>query len=99
MIISPTSANDPYMSGMPISINVEATDDLELHEIVISVVRAHDSEEVYVKYDHSHGTSYAYQVDTMFTTTVHSDFTITATVSDHEGEETVATETFHMHPM
>lgn len=98
-IISPSAANNPYMSGMPINIHVEVTDDVELHDIVVTVVREHDSAEVYSKYGHSHSTTYSLEEDTMFTTTMHSDFTVTATASDHEGEETVATATFHMHPM
>ncbi|MCF8275765.1 MAG: hypothetical protein K9J17_03440 [Flavobacteriales bacterium] len=98
-IISPSATNNPYMSGMPITIHVEATDDVGLHEIVVTVVREHDSVEVYSHYDHSHEASYSFEVDTMFTTTTHSDFTLTVTASDHEEEETVATETFHMHPM
>jgi hypothetical protein len=98
-IISPTASNNPYMSGMPINIHVEVSDDIELHEVVVTVVREHDSAEVYSNYGHSHSTTYSVEEDTVFTTTMHSDFTVTATASDHEGEETVATATFHMHPM
>ena len=99
IMMSPLATNNPYMSGMPIRLQLEARDDLELHEIVISVVREHDSKEVYLKYGHSHGSVYSLLVDTMFDTSVHSDFTFKAIVSDHEGEETIATERFHMHPM
>ena len=98
IMMSPLAENNPYMSGMPIRLQLEARDDLELHEIAISVVREHDSKEVYLKHGHSHGSVYSLLVDTMFDTSVHSDFTFKAIVSDHEGEETVATETFHIHP-
>ncbi|HAP69963.1 MAG TPA: hypothetical protein DCR04_09615 [Flavobacteriales bacterium] len=99
IMMSPLATKNPYISGMPIRLRLEARDDFELHEIVISVVREHDSKEVYLKYGHSHGSVFSLLVDTMFTTSVNSDFTFKAIVSDHEGEETVATETFHMHPM
>ena len=99
IMMSPLATNSPYMSGMPIRLQLEARDDLELHEIAISVVREHDSKEVYLKYGHSHGSVYSLLVDTMFDTSVLSDFTFKAIVSDHEGEETIATERFHMHPM
>ena len=66
IMMSPLATNSPYMSGMPIRLQLEARDDLELHEIVISVVREHDSKEVYLKHGHSHGSVYSLLVLLLF---------------------------------
>lgn len=97
-IYSPSAEDSPFVSGEPITIDVGAKDDIDIHEVVVSVVREHDSKEVYLLYGHSHGLTYRYQIDTTFITTTVSDFTIKATVSDHEGGVTVKTETFQMQP-
>lgn len=98
-IIKPTAADNPHMSGMPISIQVEVSDDEQLHDTEISIVRAHDSAEVYHQYTHTHEAQFTISEDTVLTTSMHSDFTITVTAEDHDGEVTTASSTFHMHPM
>lgn len=98
-IMSPLSSGNPYMSGSTIMLHVEATDDDELHEVAVSIVREHDNTEVYHSHAHPDANTYTLHEDTVFTTTEHSNFIITATASDHDGEEVTATETIHMHPM
>jgi len=98
-IISPTAANNPYMSGNSINIHIEFSDDDELHEVSIEVVREHDGAIVYESHPHEHAMSYTFNVDTVLTTPMHSDFTITAIGTDHDNEQTTAIETIHMHPM
>lgn len=98
-ILSPKAENNPYMSGTSMNIQVEFSDDEELHELSIEVVRAHDGAEVFHAHPHSHTKTYTFNVDTVLTTTMHSDFTITATGTDHDDKITTVTETIHMHPM
>lgn len=98
-IMEPSSANNPFMSGQSMHIHVEFRDDEELHDAIVSVVRQYDGTEVFYKYAHTHSKLALVMVDTILTTPMHSDFVITATASDHDGETTTATETIHMHPM
>jgi hypothetical protein len=98
-IISPKAENNPYMSGNSMNINIEFSDDVELHELSVEVVREFDGAVVYHAHPHSHTSSYTFNVDTVLTTTEHSDFTVTAVGSDHDDKITTVTETIHMHPM
>lgn len=98
-IIAPSADNNPHMSGQSIHIHVEFADDEELHEAMVSIVRQHDGTEVYHHHVHEHSTAVTVMEDTVLTTIMHSDFVVTATVTDHDGETTTDTETFHMHPM
>jgi hypothetical protein len=98
-IMGPSSENNPHMNGAPMHIHVEAEDDEELHEVAISIVRVHDGTEVYHSHAHPDKKTYSLHEDTVFTTMMHSDFTVTATASDHNEKSTTVTETIHMHPM
>lgn len=98
-ILKPSASDNPHMSGMPITVHVEVTDDDELHETSISIVRQHDSAEVYHNHGHTHESVYTVMEDTVFTTSMHSDFTVTVMASDHDGEESIVHSTFNMNPM
>lgn len=98
-IISPKASNNPFMSGNSVNIHIEFTDDDELHEMSIEVVREHDGAIVYESHPHQHATAFTFNIDTVLTTAMHSDFTITAIGTDHDDLITTVTETIHMHPM
>ena len=98
-IMEPSVANNPHMSGQSMHIHVEFSDDEELHEAMVSIVRQHDGAEVFHHHIHEHSQTATVMADTVLTTAMHSDFVVTATATDHDGETTTATETIHMHPM
>lgn len=98
-IESPSADNNPYHSGNPIHIHVNYADDDQLHEVTLTIVRDMDTTEVYHFHGHPDAATYTLEVDTMFTTTDHSDFLMTATATDHDDVTTTETATFHMHPM
>lgn len=98
-IVEPSSANNPFISGQSMRIRVDFTDDEELHEMEVSVVRQHDGAEVFNRFTHNHSTLAIIMVDTVLTTAMHSNFVVTARATDHDGKMTTATETIYMHPM
>lgn len=98
-IISPTSADGPYTSDSIINVHIEFADDDELHELSIAIVREIDSVMVFYTIAHPDAATYSLNIDTAFTTTEHSDFTITAIATDHDDAMATETESFHMHPM
>lgn len=97
-ILSPTSNEGDFLSNEPITLNVIVTDDDELHEVSVSVVRNHDAAQVYSSNEHTHATEYLFLEDTSFNTSEASNFTLTVNASDHDGEEESKSEVFRVIP-
>jgi len=85
-------------SGDTAHLSVTFTDDHELHEYLVQVVRELDDSTVQTFSGHSHEQTFTLEESFVVTTTDHSDFIINASVSNHDGESGTATATFHVHP-
>lgn len=98
-IISPTAAGGVYMSDSTVNLHIEFTDDDQLHELSVEIVREVDSLTVFHMHAHPDAATYSLNMDTVFTTAEPSNFVITATATDHDDAMTTDTESFHVHPM
>jgi len=93
--------NDPtgmHHSGDTVLLSVTFTDDHELHEYLVQVVRELDDSTVQTFSGHTHEQTYTLEESFVVTTTDHSDFIINASASNHDGKSGTSTATFHVHP-
>ena len=97
-IMSPLGTGSPFKSGDRILIQVDFSDDIELHEMAVFVRNTMNNEFVYQRNLHKHGNAYRWIEDTTFTTTVASVYQITAIVTDHELQRSEEKETFSVEP-
>ena len=61
------------MSGQSIHIDIDFSDDTNLKEVMLSVKRVHDDVEVYHQHAHPNTLTHSFEVDSILTTTMHSD--------------------------
>lgn len=88
-----------YMAGDTIQIHAEISDNDELHEIIGKLERTHMglTDEVWTLDTHSHTKTYSLH-DTYIVEVngMHTDFKLTLTVSDHNGNVGTKEFTFHV---
>ena len=93
-----TRPTGEFENGDTVHLEVTFADDHELHEWLVTVTRQLDDSLVQSFSGHTHETSYTlsqhFQVHTFGE---HSDFTVIATVSNHDGETGSDTASFHVH--
>lgn len=97
-IMSPSGNNAPFKSGDRILIQVDFSDDVELHEMAVFIVNQENNELVYQRNLHKHGANYRWIEDTTLVTPVAVDYVISAIVTDHELQRTEVEETFRVEP-
>lgn len=96
---SPTSADGAFMSGDTVHVHIDFADDGLLHEVAVSIVREHGDTTFFHTHDHPDASTASLHGDFVISTPHHSDFSITAVATDHEGESTTDESTIHCHPM
>lgn len=87
-----------YNAGDTIPVKVHFMDDDELHEYHISVTNTTMTTELLHLSEHTHSTSYEVDTFVIAIASVHSDYEMTAKVSNHNGSEVTETINFHVHP-
>jgi len=93
-----TGPTGEFENGDTVHLQVAFADGHELHEWLVTVTRQLDDSLVQRFSGHTHEATYTvsehFQVHTFVE---HSDFTVIATVSNHDGETASDTATFHVH--
>ncbi len=87
-----------YNSGDTVPVKVTFLDDDELHNYSITVTNKTMSRDVLSLGGHEHGTSHAIDTYVVVTATMHADYAMMTSVSNHNGEEAMDTTEFHVHP-
>lgn len=87
-----------HESGDTVLLSVTFSDDHELHEYLVQVVRELDDSTVQTFSGHSHEQTFMLEESFVVMTTDHSDFIINASANNHDGESGTVTATFHVHP-
>ena len=98
-IMEPTESMYHLMNGSAtIPIKVEASDDDELHSLIVSLKNTGSGdEEIHL---HLHPDAATASIDTSFTGTVaHQDYELTVTAEDHSGNKSEAMKHTHIHMM
>ncbi len=87
-----------FISGDTVCISISAEDNEELHTIVLSIY-SDKLDSIVEEYSyHSHSTTYSKTIKWKAVTHDHSDFVLTLTATDHNGNEGIAKENIHVHP-
>lgn len=99
MVHSPTSATGDFMTGDTVNVHIDFADDEQLHEVAVTIVREHGDTTFFHAHDHPDAATASLHGDFVISTPHHSDFSITAVATDHDGETTTNESTIHCHPM
>ncbi|MGH1336805.1 MAG: DUF4625 domain-containing protein [Aureispira sp.] len=87
-----------YNAGDTVPVKVHFMDDDELHEYHVHVTNTTMTMELLHLHGHTHSTSHEIDTFVVVSASVHSDYELTAKVSNHNGSEAMDTIKFHVHP-
>lgn len=86
-----------YHSGDTVPVKVHFMDDDELHEYHVKVTNKTMTTEVLHLHGHTHKTSHTVDTFVVVSASVHTNYEMTAKVSNHNGKEARDTVKFHVH--
>ncbi|TNF32180.1 MAG: hypothetical protein EP314_00315 [Bacteroidetes bacterium] len=98
IVINPQNSGATYTSGDTIMLEVQFSDDEELHEMAVFIIRLYDGAMVYQKNLHNHSDSYRWVDLVPLETDSFSEFEVRAVATDHELQRTQVSVKFDMHP-
>lgn len=89
--------NVTYNTGDTVPVKVHFMDDDELHEYQVKMTNTTMTMELLSLDGHTHSTSHEIDTYVVVSASVHSDYELTAKVSNHNGSEAMDTIKFHVH--